>query len=63
MNNTEPTKDTNRKQQWKDNVAYLLKARTVEPQKEPVLNNGCVMHNNGVTVGSGVFCVVCARAI
>jgi hypothetical protein len=44
-------------------VAYLLKARTVEPEKEPLLANGCVKHNNGVTVGSGVFGVVRAKAI
>jgi hypothetical protein len=44
-------------------VAYLLKARTVEPEKQPMLGNGCVTHNNGVTVGSGVFCAVRTEAI
>jgi hypothetical protein len=37
-------------------VAYLFIARNVEPGKEPLLGNGCVTSNNGVTVGSGVFC-------
>jgi hypothetical protein len=32
------------------NVAHLLKARTVEPKKQPLLYNGCVTCNNGVTV-------------
>jgi hypothetical protein len=27
-------------------VAYLLKARTVEPEKQPLLGNGCVTRNN-----------------
>jgi hypothetical protein len=36
-------------------VAYLLKARTVGPQKQSLLGNGCVTRNNGVTVGIGVF--------
>jgi hypothetical protein len=40
------------------NVAYLFKARTAEPEKQPFLANGCVTHKNGVTVGIGVFCVV-----
>jgi hypothetical protein len=35
---------------------HLLKARTVEPEKPPLLGNGCVTRNNGVTVGIGVFC-------
>jgi hypothetical protein len=38
-------------------VAYLLKARTVEP------GNGYVTRNNAVTVGSGVFCEVRAEDI
>jgi hypothetical protein len=42
-------------------VAYLLKERTVKPEKQPLLHNGCVICNNGVTVGSGVFCAVCAE--
>jgi hypothetical protein len=44
-------------------MAYLLKAKTVEPEKQPVSGNGCVTCNNGVTVGSGVFCAVHAKAI
>jgi hypothetical protein len=44
-------------------VAYLLKARTVEPEKQPLLGNCCVTRNNRVNIGSGVFCAVCAEAI
>jgi hypothetical protein len=44
--------------QYKNFVAYVLKARTLESQKQPLLAHGCVTHNNGVTVGSGVFCVI-----
>jgi hypothetical protein len=44
-------------------MAYLLKARTVEVEKQPLLGNGGVTRNNGVTVGSGVFCAVHAEAI
>jgi hypothetical protein len=40
-------------------VAYLLKARTVEPEKQPLLGNGCVTHNNGVTAGSSFLCGPC----
>jgi hypothetical protein len=36
-------------------VAYFLKAITVKPETEPLIGNGCVSHNNGVTVGIGVF--------
>jgi hypothetical protein len=36
-------------------VAYLLKARTVEPEKQLLLGNGCITRNSGVTIGSGVF--------
>jgi hypothetical protein len=36
-------------------VTYLLKARIVEPEKEPLLDNGCVTCNSGVIVGKGVF--------
>jgi hypothetical protein len=39
-------------------MTYLLKARTVEPEKEILPGNGCVTLKNGVTIGSGVFCVV-----
>jgi hypothetical protein len=31
-------------------VAYLLKARNVEAEKQSLLGNGCVTRNNGVTV-------------
>jgi hypothetical protein len=44
-------------------MAYLLKARNVEPAKQPLLGNGCVTRNNGVTVGIGIFCAVRAEAI
>jgi hypothetical protein len=44
-------------------VAYLLKARSVEPEKQPLLGNGCVTHNSRVTFGSYVFCAVPAGAI
>jgi hypothetical protein len=44
-------------------VAYFLKRRTVEPDKQPLLCNGCVARNNGVTVGSCVFCAVRAEVI
>jgi hypothetical protein len=32
------------------NVTCLLKARIVEPEKQPLLGNGCVTLNNGETV-------------
>jgi hypothetical protein len=44
-------------------VKYLLKARTVEPDKQTLIGNGSVTRNTGVTVGSGVFCVVGAEVI
>jgi hypothetical protein len=44
-------------------VAYLLKARTVEPEKEPLLGSSCATRNNEVTVESGVFCAVHAEDI
>jgi hypothetical protein len=44
------------------NVAYLLKARTVESEKQPLLGNGFVTHN-GVTVGRAVFCAVCVGGV
>jgi hypothetical protein len=44
-------------------VAYLFEARTVEPEKQSLLGNGCVTSNSGVTVGSGVFCGVREEAI
>jgi hypothetical protein len=40
----------------------MLKARTVEPEEQPLLGNSCVTHNNGITVESSVFCVVCVKA-
>jgi hypothetical protein len=36
-------------------VAHLLKARTVEPEKQSLIGNGYVTCNNEVTVGSGVY--------
>jgi hypothetical protein len=36
-------------------VAYLLRARIVEPEKQLLLGNDCVTCKNGVTVGSGVL--------
>jgi hypothetical protein len=42
-------------------VAYLLKARTVKPEKQPLLGNRCVTRKNGVNVGSGVLCAVRAE--
>jgi hypothetical protein len=44
-------------------VAYLLKARTVEPEKQPLLGNGCITRSSGVTIGNGVFYAVHADAI
>jgi hypothetical protein len=44
-------------------MAYLLKARTVEPENQTLLGNGCVACNNGETVGRAVFCAVRAKAI
>jgi hypothetical protein len=44
-------------------VTYLVKARTVKLQKQPLIDNGYVTRNNGVTVESGVFCAVRAEAI
>jgi hypothetical protein len=40
-----------------DTVLCLLKAGTVEPEKQPLLCNGCATCNNGVTVGSSAFCL------
>jgi hypothetical protein len=44
-------------------VAYMRKSRTVEPEKRPLLGNGCVTRNNGVTVVVDVFCAVHAEAV
>jgi hypothetical protein len=46
-----------------DIVAYLLQARIVEPQKQPLLGNACVTRNNGVTAGRYVSCAVRAEAV
>jgi hypothetical protein len=40
-------------------VACFLKARTVEPEKQPLLCNDCVARNSG----SGVFCAVHAEVV
>jgi hypothetical protein len=45
------------------NVAYLLRARTVEPGKQPLLDNDCVTCNNGVTVGKCIFYAVHVEVI
>jgi hypothetical protein len=34
---------------------YLLKARTVDTEVQPLLGNSCVTRNVGVTIGSDVF--------
>jgi hypothetical protein len=44
-------------------VAYLLKARTVELEIQPLLGDGCITHSNEVIVRSGVFSAVHAEAI
>jgi hypothetical protein len=44
-------------------VGYLLRARTVEAEKQPLLGKKCVTLNNGVTVESGVSCAVSAETI
>jgi hypothetical protein len=44
-------------------VTYLLKPRTVESDKQPLLGNGCVTRNNRITVGSSIFCAVRAEDI
>jgi hypothetical protein len=41
----------------------FLRARTVEHKKRPLLGNDCVTCNNGITVGSRVFCLVIPEAI
>jgi hypothetical protein len=41
----------------------LLKARTVKPEKLPLLGNGYVTRLSGVTVGTGVFCAGHAKAV
>jgi hypothetical protein len=44
------------------NVAYLLKERAMEPEKQPLLGNGSVTRNTGITVEICVFCAVRADA-
>jgi hypothetical protein len=44
-------------------VAYLLKASTVEPVKQPLLGNDCVTRYNGITIERDVFCAVLAEAV
>jgi hypothetical protein len=44
-------------------VAYLLRATTVKPENQPLLNNGCITRNNAVTLGSGVSCDVFAETV
>jgi hypothetical protein len=49
---------------WEDDIAtYLLKAIIVEPEKQSLLGNFCVIHYNRVTVGSDVFFAVRADTI
>jgi hypothetical protein len=40
----------------------MVTARPVDPEKQPLLVNGCVTSNNGVTVDSDVFSLVRAFA-
>jgi hypothetical protein len=44
-------------------VTYSLKEGNVEPGKQPLLSNGYITGNNGVSVGSGVCCAVKAEPI
>jgi hypothetical protein len=44
-------------------VAFVLKARIVEPEKQPLLGDGCVTRNIGLTAGNGIFFAVRAKAI
>jgi hypothetical protein len=44
-------------------MTHLLRVRTMEPEKELLLSNGCETHNNVVTVRSNVLCEVRAGAI
>jgi hypothetical protein len=41
----------------------MLKARTVKPEKQPLLSNGCATSNKEITVGCSVFCAVRADVI
>jgi hypothetical protein len=44
-------------------VAYFLRARAVEPEKQSLIGNGCVTHNNRVTVGIDIFYAVRTETI
>jgi hypothetical protein len=44
-------------------MAYLIKARSVEAEKQLLLGNGSVTYNTGVTAGSDIFFIVRAEAI
>jgi hypothetical protein len=44
-------------------MSYLFKARTVAPEKKPMLGIGYVTHNNRVTVGNGVSCAARVEAV
>jgi hypothetical protein len=39
-------------------MAFLLKTRTVEPEEQPWLANGCVTRKNRLPFGSGISCAV-----
>jgi hypothetical protein len=43
-------------------VAYFPKAKIGEPDKPPLLGNGCVTRNNIVTVENGIFYAVRANS-
>jgi hypothetical protein len=44
-------------------MAYLIKVRTTEPEKQQLPSNGCVTRNSRRVVGSDVFCAVRAECI
>jgi hypothetical protein len=56
-------KNADRIDMGNDTVAYWLKVRTVELEKQPLLGNGCVTRKKVVTVGSGVFYAIPSEAI
>jgi hypothetical protein len=41
----------------------FAQSRNCGARERAIAGNGCVTHKNGVTVGSGVFCIVHAEAI
>jgi hypothetical protein len=49
----------NRKHAHTHVVAYLLKARSMEPEKQQFIGNGCVTPNNGIAVASGSGFFLC----